>query len=66
MAEVSKRMGENFMVACCVPGGLIALRARLRTLGGIKVNIFDISSWGVGVIRVNKSTAKPAMFPVNR
>ncbi|XP_045196757.1 placenta-specific gene 8 protein-like [Mercenaria mercenaria] len=34
--QIATRMGENVCVPFCVPGAMIALRQRLRTLGGIQ------------------------------
>ncbi|XP_053393998.1 cornifelin-like [Mercenaria mercenaria] len=39
LADISKRTGENVCVPFCIPGGLVAIRARLRTLGGIQGSI---------------------------
>ncbi|CAH1786712.1 unnamed protein product [Owenia fusiformis] len=39
LCMVSKRIGENMCVGCCVPGGIIALRVRLRSLLGIQGTI---------------------------
>ncbi|XP_060598621.1 cornifelin homolog A-like [Ruditapes philippinarum] len=41
LMDISRRTGENVCVTCCVPGGLLAIRARLRTLGGIQGSICE-------------------------
>lgn len=37
--ENANRMGENTCISCCVPGGDIAIRSKLRHVGGIKGSI---------------------------
>lgn len=39
LADISNRLGECCCVTCCVPMGLVAVRTRLRTLGGIRGSI---------------------------
>ncbi|XP_052811645.1 placenta-specific gene 8 protein-like [Mya arenaria] len=39
ICNISIRAGECMFMPWCVPGGLIALRARIRTLGGIEGSI---------------------------
>ena len=39
LCNIASRTGECCLTPFCVPGALIALRARIRTLGGIQVNI---------------------------
>ncbi|WAR06814.1 PLAC8-like protein [Mya arenaria] len=39
ICNISTRAGECMCMAWCVTGGLIALRARIRTLGGIQGSI---------------------------
>ncbi|KAH3888957.1 hypothetical protein DPMN_013002 [Dreissena polymorpha] len=39
LCDISKRMGECMCMPFCVPDGLLALRARMRTLGGIQGSI---------------------------
>ncbi|XP_045199215.2 placenta-specific gene 8 protein-like [Mercenaria mercenaria] len=40
-SQIASRMGENCCVTCCVPGAMIALRQKLRTLGGIQGTLFN-------------------------
>ena len=45
LAEVSNRTGESVCVPFCIPGGLVAIRARLRALGGIHVSRFSCNEY---------------------
>ncbi|ESO84006.1 hypothetical protein LOTGIDRAFT_229551 [Lottia gigantea] len=40
LCSLSGKIHECSLMPFCVPGGLIAMRARLRTLGGIQGSIF--------------------------
>ncbi|RUS85984.1 hypothetical protein EGW08_006254 [Elysia chlorotica] len=39
MMRLSNRLNECACVPCCVPGGMIALRTKLRVMGGIKGSV---------------------------
>ncbi|XP_041354009.1 placenta-specific gene 8 protein-like [Gigantopelta aegis] len=39
LCDLSRRTEECVCMTCCVPGGLIALRARIRTMGGIQGSV---------------------------
>ncbi|XP_060598622.1 cornifelin homolog [Ruditapes philippinarum] len=39
LADIAHRTGESVCVPFCIPGGLVAIRARLRALGGIQGSI---------------------------
>ncbi|KAK2148372.1 hypothetical protein LSH36_501g08043 [Paralvinella palmiformis] len=38
-SRVSQRVGEHLCVPCCVPGGLIAIRTKMRLMLGIQGSI---------------------------
>jgi hypothetical protein len=37
LIDISARLGECAFVTSCVPGSLVTIRTRVRTLGGIRV-----------------------------
>ncbi|KAK7108702.1 placenta-specific gene 8 protein-like [Littorina saxatilis] len=39
LCRVANRMNECAFIACAIPGGLTAMRVKLRTMGGIKGSI---------------------------
>ncbi|WAR06820.1 hypothetical protein MAR_016778 [Mya arenaria] len=47
ICNISTRAGECMCMAWCVTGGLIALRARIRTLGGIQMGAYMRMPWFV-------------------
>ena len=39
--RASQRIGEHLCVPCCVPGGIITMRTKLRTMLGIEVRLLS-------------------------
>ncbi|WAR06822.1 hypothetical protein MAR_016780, partial [Mya arenaria] len=50
ICNISTRAGECMCMPWFVPGGLLALRARIRTLGGIRIRALHVSDTCPGSI----------------
>ena len=45
MCNITSRMNESCLVGWCVPGGVVALRTKLRTMFGINVSTRQTQDW---------------------